>query len=217
MQGLIWQCVCKFKNMAWAAYRKHASSLMESVPLERQAFEFIASVMYIKVRETLSLWVSIIFFSAFHWSLLLPLQTQLWLKMQFLIFHSVSLLLTRFSTTMTFSFFSVQILLFLISFLPPYFGYYFLVIMDLRWVGGKSKDIVWKLQHLHHFSMSSENQFRKDNEFWAIELIPCNISTLRVGLLHLLNHVLNWTEPCIYSLTLCSSIVVWFLGWVRKS
>ena len=84
------------------------------------------------------------------------------------------------TTLMTFSFFSLQILLFMISFLPPYFGYHFLVIMELR--GKTSKDTVWKLQHLYHFSMSSENQdiFRKDNEFGAIELIPCNISTLRV-------------------------------------
>lgn len=68
----------------------------------------------------------------------------------------------------------------MISFLPPYFGYYFLVIMELR--GKTFKDTVWKLQHLYHFSMSSENQdiFRKDNEFGAIELIHCNISTLRV-------------------------------------
>ena len=145
----------------------------------KTGFWVMASVMCIKVREALSLWVSIIFLSAFHWPLL-PLQTQLWLKMQFLIFHPVSLLLTRFSTTMTFSFFSLQILLFMISFLPPYFGYHFLVIMELR--GKTSKDTVWKLQHLYHFSMSSENQdiFRKDNEFGAIELIPCNISTLRV-------------------------------------
>ena len=123
------KCVCMLKDTAWAAFEKHAGCLTELILLARWAFELMASVVYTKVWETLPLWVSIIFLSAFHIShVLLPLQTQLWLKMELLIFHPVSLLLSRFPTTMTFSSFSLQSLLFAVSFLPPY-----LTVTSLSW------------------------------------------------------------------------------------